>query len=895
VSSTISQTSRGGFIARLGHRYIQALGALVVFSLRRAPAVIGVALALTAAAVYYTMGHFSINTDTSQALSRDLPFQQIQNKVDGLFPQLHDTVLLVIDGDNASLADEGARRLAAWLKTRPQYIDSVYQSGGDEFFRKNGLLYLSTDELWTLSNRLSEAQPLISQVAQRPTLPELLSVLEKGLDRTSGADAQLGGMDTVFAQLGKTLNAQADGRFYQLPWDELITGSSGGEEQRRRFIIVKPHLDYEEMQPAQGALDVIAEGAQRLGLDGSHGVRVRITGSAALDNEQLSTVSRGAGTATALSVTLVLVLLVIGLRSPRLVFFNLATLFMGLSWTAAFALSVTGPLNLISIAFAVLFIGLGVDFGIQFCMRYLEEYNAGDAHAAVLRRAATGVGGALSLAAVAAAASFYSFVPTSYAGIVDLGIISGTSMFIALLANLTVLPALLTYRPAAVPGVAHGVAIRLPSPNRTGARAITAAALILAVAAVPLIERTHFDFNPMHMQNPNAEAVKTFQYLLRHSKIPPYPIDILEPSLARADAVAQRLDGLKEVSQAITLSSYVPDGQDEKLDIIQQMGLLLPPFTLGASAAPPPDPAAIRTALAHFHGALTAFAAAHPRDPLANAAHDLALDVTRYLARFAAAPGQLGVLQSRVMDGLATQLQDLQLALEAEPVSLASLPADLRARYLTAGGAARVEVMSALDLNDNANMRRFVDAVRRVAPDAVGPPVMLVEGGDAVVGAFGEATAISVVCITVLLLAALRNVVDALIVLAPLGIAAVWTVAAMELLGISFNLANIIVLPLLIGLGVAYGIYLVVRWRGGVPVGELMHSSTSRAVLFSALTTMSSFGSLAVAGDPGMSILGKTLSLSLTAVLLSMLVLLPALLRLRAPSRQPAETVITAP
>ncbi len=890
MSYNANQGAATGRIARLGHRYVQVLTVVVAFCRRRAWYVIGAALALTAASTYYTAGHFAINTDTSQALSRDLAFQRVQNRLDAVFPELHDTILVVVDGQTTGLADDGARRLTAWLRQQPRTIENVYQPGGGDFFRRHGLLYLSTSELWSLSNRLSQAQPLISQLTQQPTLPAFLSVLEKGLALKNGSGPQLGGLDTLFGYFGKTLAAQEAGRFYQLPWGELITGSAGSEDDRRRFLIVKPHLDYDQMQPAQAALDIIHTGAEKLALDGAHGVEVRITGSVALDNEQLRTVSHGTEVATAVSITLVLLLLVIGLRSGRMVFFNLLTLFMGLSWTAAFALLATAPLNLFSIAFAVLFIGLGVDFGIQVSMRYREEHAAARSHDEALRRTVTGIGGALSLAALSAAISFFSFVPTSFAGVVDLGIISGTSMFIALVANLTVLPALLTVRPIAAPPAPPLDAAQRPLTFLRYARTITAAAVIMTVVAIPFIMRSHFDFNPINLQNPESEPVKTFQYLLSHSKTPPYSIDVLEPSLRDADAVAKRLNGLKVVAHAITLSSYVPDDQDDKLDIIGQMGLLLPPDTIDPADVPAPKPEAIRAALTHFQNSLAAFAAAHPADALAPAAEALSGEVSRYLARFSNAPDRLGALQSRVMDGLFTQLANLQLALQAGPVTLQTLPDDLRIRYLASDGEARVEVLPAVDLNDNLNTRRFTDAVRSVTSNAAGIPVLLVEGGDAVINAFTEASLISGVLITVLLLLALKNILDTLTVLAPLGIAAVWSVASMEMAGISLNLANIIVVPLLIGLGVAYGIYLVVRWRGGIPVTHLMHSSTSRAVLFSALTTMSSFGSLALSGDPGMSILGKSLSIALACVLLSMLILLPALLMLRAQPPAPTGT-----
>lgn len=871
-------------LARLGSAYLKGLGTLVEFCRQHAPWVVGSALLLTAVCVDYTVNHFAISTDTSQVLSRDLPFQRLQGQLDASFPQLKDTALVVVDGDTSELAEQASRRLAAWLRARSDDIEGVYEPGAGEFFRKNGLLFLNTNDLWALSNRLSQAQPLIAQLSQRPTLPELLSVLDKGLERETQAGPRIGGLDTILTQIGKTMANQEAGRFYQLPWGELITGATS-EEQRRRFIIVKPRMHYNELQPARRALSIIHEGVRALALNPAHGVQVRLTGAAALDNDQLGTLSHGAGLATTLSISMVVILLVVGLRSSRLVLFTLATLFMGLSWTAAFALFATGPLNLLSIAFAVLFIGLGVDFGIQFCMRYREEYVEQRTHRQALRYTALGIGGPLSLAAVAAAASFYSFLPTSYAGIVDLGIISGTSMFIALFANVTVLPALLTCRP--IP--AHRRRPQRPLPlwrlpiHRYG-RVIIIGTGLLALGTIPLIVNSRFDFNPLHLQNPDSESVRTFQFLLSHSKTSPYRIDILEPNLRQTDLLARRLDKLNVVSRTVTLSSYVPERQREKLDIIQQMALIVPPFTLLPAAPPVTDAAVIGASLTDFQRSLGSFAAQHPKDKLAGPVHDLAAAVGRYLEHFKGSPRALVTLQSRIMDGLLVQLKDLQLALQAAPVTLASLPAALRERYITKSGKARLEVTSSLDLNSNVNMRRFVETVRSVTSNASGTPVMLIEGGDAVVSAFYEASLISVVMITTLLLLALRSIVDALMVLIPLGLAAMFTVAGMELFGISFNLANIIVLPLLIGLGVAFGIYVVLRWRSGVPVARLLQTSTPEAVLLSALTTMSSFGSLAVSGDMGMSVLGKTLTLSLTTVLLSILVLQPALLMLRAPS-----------
>ncbi len=875
---------RDSRLERLGRAIVLGVVTLVDGSRRVAGAVLVLALLLTAASLYYTVTHFAINTDMRDALSRDLPFQQAQVRLDREFPVLSDTVLVVIEGRTRGLAARAARRLAARLRVRSRWIREVYVPGGSEFFRRNGLLYLSEDQLWALSNRLSKAQPLISQLSRNPTLPGLLSLLGRGLERAGRPGPQLSDLGTIFAQLRKAMRAQEQGRFYQIPWGGLMRGTSDGEEARRTYVIVQPRFDYGRLQPALEALQTIRAATRALHLDAEHGVRVRLTGSAALDNEQLKTVSQGTGIATGLSVVLVLMLLVFALRSARMVAAALLTLFMGLVWTAAFALFTTGPLNLMSMAFAVLFVGLGVDFGIQFSMRYREEYDAGASHNEALQLTGWGIGGALCLAAVSASISFYSFVPTEYAGIVDLGIIAGTSMFIALLANLTVLPALLTLMPVARrPGGPQRRTLSLRRlPVQRHARTIVVGGILLAAACLPLVLQARFDFNPLHLQNPHGEAVATFEYLLKHSKTSPYTIDIIEPDLEHAERVAAKLDKLDVVSHALTLASYVPDDQAKKLSIIRDMSLLLPPFALLPAKVPSPDATAIRRALEKFERKLESFHAGTADRGLAREAEALARTIRGYLVRFASSPDTLVTLQRRVISGLLDQVRDLGIALGAAPVTLKDLPHSLRDRYLAADGTARVEVFSTLDLSDNRNMRRFVGAVRTIAPDAAGAPVMLVEGGNAVVQAFRKATSISLLTITALLLLALRSVRDTLTALAPLGLAALLTVALMRLAGISFNLANIIVLPLLIGLGVAFGIYLVTRWRSGIPVADLLQTSTPEAVLFSALTTMSSFGSLAVASDPGMSVLGRTLSISLAAVLLCILILLPAILALRA-------------
>ncbi|MHB1201840.1 MAG: MMPL family transporter [Acidithiobacillus sp.] len=875
------------FLQRVGRVYLGALILLVNTSQRRARAVLGILLALTVLALIYTATHFAVDTDTSNAISRDLPFQRLEHAYQRAFPQEKNTIIVVIKGKDPALVGQAADRLSQWLRTHPQQFENVYLPGGGSFFQRNGILYLSRQEVQSFANRVTDAQPLIARLSQDPSLSGLLGLMNQAIDQRLQGGATLPGLDHIFVEMRKAVDAQIAGQFYQLPWGALMGGGAAAAAGEQRFVIIRPVLDYHSLEPAAPALQTLRAGIADLHLDQAHGLDLGITGEAVLDSEQLKTVAAGAGMSLGLTFAVEILLLVVALRSLRLVSGVLLGLIVGMILTTAGALLVIGPFNLISVAFAILFIGLGVDFGIQFCMRYREEIFAGAPHPEALRRVAHALGGALSLAALAAALSFYAFVPTSYAGIVDLGLISGTSMLIALLMTLTLLPAFLTLWPARQRPAAHS----LPHPRLTSALVrypihryaygVLAMVMVLAVLAVPAVLRASFDFNPLSLIDPHVEGVKVFRQLLAEPGASPYRIEIVAPNLSAANALAARLDKLPTVSQAVTLASYIPAGQTEKLAILQNLQILVPPFSLLMPATLQPPAADAGAALTSFAGRLVALSMAEGQSsPGGQAAMQLQSALQRFHHRYGDNPQAINALQERIMGGLPPELQRLGMALTAAPVTLQSLPEDLRTRYITPQGQARIEVFPKANLSSNAAMLQFVRNVQQVAPQAVGTPVMLVEGGEAVLGAFQEATVIALVTISLLLLLVLRCWRDTLLVMAPLLLAALFTVASMSYLGLSFNLGNIIVLPLLIGLGVAFAIYIVARWRSGTDIAHLLQTSTPMAVFFSGITTLSAFGSMAISLDPGMASLGKTLSLALAMVLLCILIVLPALLLL---------------
>jgi hopanoid biosynthesis associated RND transporter like protein HpnN len=353
----------------------------------------------------------------------------------------------------------------------------------------------------------------------------------------------------------------------------------------------------------------------------------------------------------------------------------------------------------------------------------------------------------------------------------------------------------------------------------------------------------------------------------------PNTLDVLAPSVADAAALAQRLEQLPEVDHAITLASFVPEQQDEKLALITDAALLLDPVLNPGQAKPPPSDDDIVRAMERTARLLEQSAVAHPGTTVSAAAARLA-KALRTLAQ--GEPAQRERLRAVLIPGLVVTLGQLRAAMQAGPVTLATLPDDLKRDWVASDGRARIEVFPKGDANDNATLRRFVTAVRTLAPEATGAPVSIQESSITIVRAFLQAGLWALLAITVLLAFTLRRATDVLLTLAPLVLSGLATLAICVAIGLPLNFENIIALPLLFGIGVAFNIYFVMAWRAGKR--ELLPSSLTRAVIFSALTTGTAFGSLWLSHHPGTASMGKLLALSLACTLISALLFLPALL-----------------
>lgn len=857
---------------------------LAGFSVRHNLLVVALAFGLAAAGGVFTAQRLSINTDLSALLSEEEPWRQLEDQFDRTFPQLSGLLILVVDGATPELADQGAEALVAFLRRRDDLFSDVSWLGGDPFFRRHGLLYLSESDLERLLEDVIEVQPLLGSLAIDPTLRGLFETLSLGLEGVTRGDADLALVEQPLAAVNHTIGRALEGGTRPLSWQTLLSGEDPDTDDLRRFIRTKPRRDFSKLTSAGEAMAAIRAAIEDLGLTPDNGIRVRLTGNVAIEKEELETLSGGTQLSGIVSFTLVSLLLVLALRSARLILPILATLIVGLICTTTFATVTIGSLNPISIAFAVLFVGLGVDFGIQFGTRFrAERFRIPDPGTA-LRETGGRIGPSLAIAALSTAAGFLAFLPTAYLGVSQLGLIAGAGMAIAVVLNLTLLPALLSL--ARPPGETEPMGYSWAAPaDRFIARqriAIIALAGLSALAGIAALPSLRFDFNPMNLRDPATESVATAIDLMGNPDTSAFTIDILMPDRAAARETVDALRDLPEVARAISIDSFIPKDQDNKLFLLEDAAFFLGTTLSPGRTEPTPNMAQIRATIRETIARLRTVPDDAPLlDDLANRLERVLGRDDRFLAQ----------LDDILLSNLETRLESLALALSAGPVTYADLPKTLRDDWVTPDGQARILVSPTGDAQDNRVLQEFVAAVRSVAPVATGTAVTIQESARTIVTAFVQAGATALVTITLILLITIRRITDVLMVLAPMVLAALLTTLVCVLFGPSLNFANIIALPLMLGIGVAFNIYFVLSWRAGTRA--LLQSSTARAVLFSALTTFVAFGSLALSDHPGTASMGVLLMISLGLTLLSTLFILSALLASSAVIAGSAESPVS--
>ncbi|MCK5356302.1 MAG: MMPL family transporter [Methyloprofundus sp.] len=846
------------------------------FITRYAWLIVITALLLTGGSIYYAKDHLGVHNNASEMLSPDLPFQINTQRVEKAFPQDTNAILFVVDTDTPEETAIVASKLLSRLNKSSDYFESSYIPEDNAFFRQQAFLYLSTEELDKLASNLTDAQPFIGFLAQNYHLEGLFEILTQALENK---DSVIGhSLPALLSAISTAIDKTANAENHHVSWQKVLN-PNGMANKTRRIVITKPKVHFQSMMPVAAAIEKAREISAQLKLE-TPGSDIRITGDIALQHEELEDIGEGAVLSGIGSLILVLLILFRCFHSIKLLLATLITLLMGLTLTAGFAAIAIGHLNVISVSFAALYIGLGVDFAIHMNLHYRDEIVHKHNNSQAIKNALHSVGFSLFLCALTTSIGFFAFVPTDYMGVSELGLISGVSMFIGLFVSLIVLPALLTllklkhakpFHHPAKPSFLQTFPFRYK-------KTIRISSVLLAFACLFAIPYITFDSNPIDMRNPKAMSVITFKDLLQSKTDSPYALYALSDSLEETQLLSAQLEQLPTVHGTINLQSLVATDQEEKLYTIEDLAMILgAQLNQFDKELTPSDTIAV---LQGFQTTLIQLI----EDDDSSVDTDILLKLNASIAHFIAAsrlaenPEKLAqTLDNNILGLLPYTIDTLSQGLTAYQFGLADIPDAIRLLWLSPTGIYRTMIMPEQDLNIPVNLTQFTSDVQSIEPKVVGLPVGELASGAAVVSAFQQAFSVSLLIITLLLLFILRSIKNTLLVIGPLLLAGLLTCTVNIFLGIPFNFANIIALPLLLGMGVDSGIHIMHCLHDNLDDDQhLLQTSTARGVMFSSITTMSSFISLALIPHFGISSMGITLAVGISFTLLCTLIILPA-------------------
>lgn len=837
--------------------------------------IISIALLLTGLSINYAKDHLGVNNNSAEMLSPDLPFQKNYKRLETEFPQNTNAILFVIDTPTPEETTLVANRLLKRLNSHNHDFEFNYIADDNAFFRQQALLYLSTVELDKLASHLSNAQPFIGYLAQNYHLQGLFAILTEALENEDHRISQ--SLPALLASISTALDKTAKGDSYRLSWQTILSSNST-MNKTRRIVIAKPRVHYQSIMPVATAIEKARTLSSQL-MQEMPRATIRMTGDIALQHEELEDIGESAVLSGIGSFLLVLLVLFRCFHCIKLLLAALITLLVGLALTAGFAAIAVGHLNVISVAFAALYIGLGIDFAIHINLHYRSGLVKNQSNIEAIKNALHSVGFSLFLCALTTSIGFFAFIPTDYKGVSELGMISGVSMFIGLAVSMLVLPALLTiFKPKQTQAFVTPVKPSFIQTLAVHKKIIRSSAVVMAIACLFVIPSISFNSDLIDMRNPASATVMTFKDLLQSKTDSPYALYALSSDQQAMQHTQDKLEQLPSVYRTISLQSLIATDQDDKLSTIEELTLILGPqlsqFNPRLTAS---DTVVV---LSQFNATLTSVLENKNTRINPQVLLELSSNINKFLVAMEQFPEPI-LLQQKLDNSLLSLLpytiNRLSQGLNAYPFGLSDIPDDLRLQWLSPNGIYRIMIMPEKNLNIPANLKQFVEQVQSVEPTAVGLPVGELASGKAVVGAFQQAFISAFVMISLLLLLMLKSIKKTLLVIGPLLLAGLLTCTANVFLGIPFNFANIIALPLLLGMGVDNGIHMMHCLYADFEGSQhLLQTSAARGVIFSSMTTMSSFISLALIPHFGISSMGITLAVGISFTLFCTLFILPA-------------------
>ncbi len=883
---------------------------------------LAVAVVLAVASVYYTVTNLTIRTSRNDLVASNQRLIQQSEKMDRAFGG-RDGMVVVVENGHPKRAVKFANDLATELRRYPEHFPEIFYHIDPERLKRSALLYLDPQDLDKIKNHLLEQQNLLSGLAADPRLTTFYRLVNDRIAR-----AMIGELFTGFladkekpelpdlSLLNTSLRGLSASLEGHQPQDPLFTsffpkelsdlegaGYFFTENDKFLLFLVTPKGDGYASRSKDLALlrQVVDQVKARY-----PGLEAGVTGPDALEADEMSSSMKDVTLATWLSLAGQLGLLILFLRSLRRTLVEGLVLVLGLCWTFGLVTLVVGHLNLLSLIFAPLMLGLTVDYGIHwFCRLEEEEGAAGHCSAEVLTRTLRRSAPGIVYAGVAAIVSFVPLAFVGFKGLAELGLILAMGILVMLVATLLLVPALVTITEKCSPSEEPEDCPPQPTPFlhlhwRRPGLLVGLGVLITALGGLSM-HYVPFDLNPLHLQNPTAESVVWEYKLIQDSKYSTSYGALATASLEELIARSEALKRLPTVSHVESVLSFLPQQVEAKRPILRQMLPVLSAINFPQAPAGRPEPQELAAILSRINFKVAEAAKNLGKDQAATQerveeTHRLINKIIPLLrtgdphaARRLEEYGRYFFSDLRDTWGLFRGYVDSGLT--ATPPTLADLPAPVRQRFISPEGSYLIRVFPSEDTWNFGPLKQFVKSLWSIDPNAVGDPVLLYNFTLGFRNSILWAAGLALLAITVMLVLLFRSLKMAMLALIPLVVGTGLTVNLMWLLNLPFNQANVLFVPLILGEGIEFGIIILARWRQEESARAItLPASTAKGVALAALTTTLGFGSLMVSGHQGTFSLGLLATVGSLSVLLASLSILPAFLRLveRTYRHQPA-------
>jgi uncharacterized protein len=888
----------------------------------------GLGLALISAFISVFFLHMNSNQDN--LVSPSVPFQKryLEN-LENFGDQEYLFVVIQTGGteEGKKQAIQFAEQLNARLLKHPDLIQAIYFRISSEDLGDGALLFASPEEARTLSQAIGYLAPYLDRWVRDgslsgffTTISELMSGQgsEESGERTEvgGRKTEDGGQRTKLVGMDPALLGQALGFLKGLLThvDESLSGKKPdgplfdlGQGRGEYFFSASGGLLVMRILPAKdfGSLDVIGEplAAVRQAIEAMRGefplLTVGLTGRPALQADEMETTNRDMTRAAIIAVALVGVLFMIVLHGWLRPFLVLLSLAMSTAWSFGFATVTVGELNLLSVIFALVLVGIGVDFGIHVVMRYVEAHGKGlgveDAVRASLFRTGPGV----FIGAITSVCAFYSVLGSDFIGLGQLGLIGGTGVLFCLIAMMVVLPAMLLLAgkknlfPSSMPRI---TAMPLLERFFKYPKGVLGVLLVLTLLALPGLFKVRFNYNLLELQARGLESVEYERILIETADESTWYAIVSAKTLAQVKALTKKLMAIPSVARVESVLDFIPTRQEEKSAQYREAAKALENVPDHLPPKRPVTDKKIKAALLSLSNSLEnleekLFVAGVEQELALVGKNMDAIDATMdQLGRYPDRVGRLETLQTTMGRDITTSLKQLKRWLGAKSVTPDNLPPGLGHLYVGKNGQFQMKVSPKGDIWDFDALGHFVADLRKVDPHVSGVPVGVYESARLMHNTFLKAAALTILLVSLILWAYGRSVRYVILAILPLGISMLWLLELMGWLGLHFNLANFFAIPILIAIGVDGGVHFLARWREIEPlladrptqsgVGGLFLTGTPTAVALSFTTTMIGFGGLLFAHHRGMASLGAIMMLGSLMGMLACLFALPPILKL---------------